>query len=202
MTERMCIVTREVKPTDELIRFVLAPDHCVVPDIKCDLPGRGVWVSANNSAVETAIDKKAFARGFKCAVSAGADLVDLVGTLLARRALSLLSLAQKAGLVRAGFTKVQKLLEEGRAAVLLHASDAAEDGVRKIAGTSSRSPRVQDGAVASLRVFTSDELSLALGRSNVIHAALTDAKLSKEFVLTARKYENYWQGGSAASAVR
>ena len=123
----MCIVTREVKPTDELVRFVLAPDHSVVPDLQRDLPGRGVWVSADSRSVEAAVTKNTFARGFKCGARAGADLVDMVGMLLARKALGLLSLAQKAGLVRTGFVKVQKLLEERRAAVLLHASD----GVRR-----------------------------------------------------------------------
>ena len=200
MTERMCIVTREVKPTDELVRFVLAPDNSVVPDLQCDLPGRGVWVSADSRAVETAIAKKAFARGFKSAARAGADLTDMVGNLLARKALGLLSLAQKAGLARTGFVKVQKQLDSGRTAVLLHASDGSEDGARKIAGKASAAQRTEQ-AVPTVRGFTSDELSLALGRSNVIHAALTEAKLSSEFYRTARKYEKYWQERSCAEAV-
>jgi hypothetical protein len=197
----MCIVTREVKPTDELVRFVLAPDHSVVPDVRCELPGRGVWVSADNRTVETAIAKNVFARGFKCAVRGGGDLVDMVGMLLSRRALGLLSLAQKAGLVRTGFVKVQKLLDERRAAILLHAADGADDGARKITGK-AKAARGDEAELPTVRGFTSEELSLALGRANVIHAALTDAKLSNEFYLTARKYEKYWQGGAPAHAVQ
>lgn len=197
----MCIVTREVKPTDELVRFVLAPDHSVVPDVQCDLPGRGVWVSADSQTVEKAVTKKAFARGFKSAARSDDELTDLVGRLLARKALGLLSLAQKAGLVRTGFVKVQKQLDNGQIAVLVHARDGAEDGARKIASKANAARR--DGeAVATVRGFTSEELSLALGRSNVIHAALTEAKLSSEFYRTARKYEKYWQERFCAETVQ
>lgn len=195
----MCIVTREVKPKGELVRFVLAPDHSVVPDLKGNLPGRGVWVSADSHCIATAIRKNAFARGFKATARAGADLVDLVGTLLARQALGLLSLARKAGMVRIGAVKVQKLAQEHRVAVLIHAADAAEDGMRKISGKIMASAAPGE-TPEMVRSFTSEELSLALGRSNVIHAALCEARLTREFVLTARKYESYWQGEPCAQA--
>ncbi len=38
----MCAVTRQVAPTDDLIRFVLSPTGEVVPDLKRKLPGRGL----------------------------------------------------------------------------------------------------------------------------------------------------------------
>lgn len=197
----MCIVTREVKPTDELVRFVLAPDQSVVPDVQCDLPGRGVWVSADSRTVEKAVTKKAFARGFKSAARSDGGLTVLVGRLLARKALGLLSLSQKAGLVSTGFVKVEKQLENGRVAVLVHARDGAEDGARKMANKANATGR--DGeAVPTVHGFTSEELSLALGRSNVIHAALSEAKLSSEFYRTARKYEKYWQERSCAETVQ
>ena len=188
MTERMCIVSREVKPVDELVRFVLSPDQAVVPDIKCDLPGRGVWVSADRSAVETAVTKRAFGRGFKAQASADETLPDLVGRLLERRALALLSLAKKAGLVRSGFGKVVKLIESGRAAAVVHASDAAEDGRRKI-GQKITAAYANRSGPQTVSVFTSEDLSLALGLPNVIHAAITDARLTQDFVRGARKCE-------------
>jgi uncharacterized protein len=40
----MCIVTRSRGEPDDLVRFVCGPDGTVVPDIRCELPGRGVWV--------------------------------------------------------------------------------------------------------------------------------------------------------------
>ncbi len=197
----MCIISREVKPTDKLVRFVLSPDLTVVPDVKCDLPGRGVWISADKYAVETAVNKKAFGRGFKAAAHADSGLPDLVGTLLARQALSLFSLAQKAGLIRTGFTKVLKLIEDKRAATVVHARDGAEDGVRKIKGKVIAAYGA-DASVDTIQSFTSEELSLALGRSNVIHAAMTDAGLTKEFVLRAKKYESYWHGEPLSQAVQ
>lgn len=195
MTERMCIVSREVKPVDELVRFVLSPDRAVVPDIMCELPGRGVWVSADRSAVETAVSKKTFGRGFKAPAMADDALPDLVGRLLERRALALLSLAKKAGLVRSGFGKVVRLIEERKAAAVVHASDAAADGRRKI-GQKIAAAYSDGPAPKTVEAFTSEDLSLALGLPNVIHAAMTDARLTQDFVRGARKCETYWRNAS------
>ncbi len=41
-------------------------------------------------------------------------------------------MANKAGVVVAGFAKVEAALAGGKVAVVLHADDAGEDGVRKI----------------------------------------------------------------------
>src|SRR5689334_22217320 len=80
--ERTCVATRRVRPLDELIRFVAAPDGTVVPDIRRRLPGRGVWVTASRAAVEQAVKRNAFARGLKAQVSAPADLPGQVERLL------------------------------------------------------------------------------------------------------------------------
>ena len=53
MNERMCIVTRETLPADEMIRFVAGPDGSVVPDLKRTLPGRGCSVKAERSCKRT-----------------------------------------------------------------------------------------------------------------------------------------------------
>jgi len=193
----MCIITKTVRPVDELIRFVLAPDCVVVPDVKCELPGRGVWVTADAKLIAAAVSKNAFSRGFKAAARASSDLVELVGTILARRALSLLGLSQKAGLVRTGFVKVQQLLEKQVVAALVHANDASADGARKLAPLKS-----EDVIIEKVTAFTGEQLSLALGRANVVHAAVTKGRLAKEFVLAARKYENYWSGELSAQTVR
>ena len=193
MTERTCIVTRTVRPVDDMIRFVLDPDGVVVPDLKRELPGRGVWVTAQAEQVGAAVSKNAFARGFKSAAKAGSDLVDLVGNLLAKRALQLLALANKAGLVRTGFFKVCKLIEQRAAAAVIQASDGAADGEAKVSAkvsaayANAKSPH-------AVSVFTSEQLSLALGGTNVVHAALTHGRLTEEFVLAAGKYRGYWSG--------
>lgn len=191
------MMTKTVRPVDELVRFVLAPDCVVVPDVKCELPGRGVWITADANLIAAAVSRKAFSRGFKAAAGASSDLVELVGKVLARRALGLLGLAQKAGLVRTGFVKVQQLVDKRAAAALLHAADGSADGARKLAP-----PKYDDMPVEKIAAFTGEQLSLALGRANVVHAGLTEGRLTREFVLAARKYENYWSGELSAQTVR
>jgi hypothetical protein len=169
MNPRTCIVTREEGGPDGLIRFVAGPDGKVVPDLKRQLPGRGVWVTARREMVETAVRKHLFARGLKENVEAGPNLPGDVERLLEAAALSALSMARKAGLVVTGFTKVDAAIRSGKAALLLNASDAAEDGVRKLA-QAVRS--LDESARPQLRAaFTSDQMDLALGGNNVVHAA-------------------------------
>jgi predicted RNA-binding protein YlxR (DUF448 family) len=199
MTERTCIVTRTVRPVDDMIRFVLDPDGVVVPDLKRELPGRGVWVTAEAAQVGAAVSKNAFARGFKSAAKAGSDLVDLVGGLLARRALQLLALANKAGLVRTGFFKVCKLIEQRAAAAVVQASDGAADGEAKISAKMAAAYRDVKGPNV-VSAFTCEQLSLALGGENVVHAALTQGRLTEEFVLAAGKYRGYVSGMASVDA--
>jgi predicted RNA-binding protein YlxR (DUF448 family) len=169
MNPRTCIVTREAGEADELIRFVAGPDGKVVPDLKRKLPGRGVWVSARREMVETAIRKHLFARGLKDDVEAAPTLASDVERLLEGAAISALSIARKAGLVVTGFTKVDSTVRSGKAALLLHATDAADDGVRKLAQAVHS---LDEAARPQVRtIFSSDQMDLALGGNNVVHAA-------------------------------
>jgi predicted RNA-binding protein YlxR (DUF448 family) len=185
---RQCIVTREVLAPDEMVRFVRAPDGAVVPDLKRELPGRGVWVMARHDLVAEAVRKKQFARAFKQAVTADADLADIVGRLMVARAMGLLGFAKRAGIVTTGFEKVAEAIVKKRVAVLLEASDGAADGRRKLAGKLLSSGV---DTVKMVEVFTGEQLSLALGRTNVIHAALGKEKLTDAFLKAARRYEHY-----------
>src|SRR6186997_389002 len=106
-TARFCVVTGEVKPVDQMIRFVLGPDGAAVPDLKRRLPGRGVWITATRQALATAVARKAFARSFKRDVRATADLVDLTDRLIERAALDALAMAHKARQVAIGFAKTE-----------------------------------------------------------------------------------------------
>src|SRR4051794_4038371 len=129
---RQCAVSRAHKPPEELIRFVAGPDGAIVPDLARRLPGRGVWVDATKEAVAAAVRQKAFAKSLKRQVSTPADLPALVERLMARRLAEALSIANKAGLVVTGFTKVEEMVAGEKSAVLLHATDAAADGVAKL----------------------------------------------------------------------
>ena len=187
MAERMCIVTRAVKPPEELVRFVLSPSDDVTPDLKRKLPGRGVWVSASKECIEVAARKGHFARGFKHQASCGDDLPDLVGRLLYKEATSLISLCNRAGLVTAGFEKVRAQLSKGSVAAVLIASDAAEDGKNKV----SFKARGSGGQVKLLTIFDREDLSLALGRTNVVHAAVRKGDLTDHLVRAAERYDSY-----------
>jgi predicted RNA-binding protein YlxR (DUF448 family) len=183
LAERMCIVTREVKDEADLIRFVRGPDGAVVPDIDRRLPGRGVWVSLSRDCVAEAVKRKAFARGLG-ETKADPHLPDVVAGLLHKAALGYLSLAKKAGALVAGNAKVVEALASGRARLLLHAREAAPGGESKLAAMAGPD-------TATVRLFASDEMSLALGRPNVIHAAVTGGGIAEKLLSAARRAEAY-----------
>lgn len=196
MNDRTCIVTRQAGPAEELIRFVAAPDGTVAPDLKRKLPGRGCWVRAERRAVDEAVRRKLFSRALKATVSAAPDLGARVDALLASWALGSLGLARKAGVVVTGATKVEQAVRAGRAAMVLHASDAAVDGVRKI--DQARRVAARDGSrdIPALSLFTSDEFGLALGGGNVIHAAVLEGAAADGFVKRALLLQRYRSGSS------
>jgi len=186
-TERLCVVTREVKPTDEMIRFVAGPDRTVVPDLKRKLPGRGVWVTATRDCLAKAAKRNVFAHAFGSDAKVAADLPDQVQGLMERAFLDALAIARKAREVVTGHAKVEAAAEQGAAVAYLQALDAAPEGVRQIVAAIRRG--ADDGAnVVVIRAFTSAQLDLALARPNVIHAALlagraTDTVLARWRIL-------------------
>src|SRR6516165_3252114 len=173
---RMCAVSREQRPIDELIRFVVAPSGEVIADIKRRLPGRGLWVSASRAAVAEAVRRHQFSRGFKRDVRVAPSLPADTEALLVRSAVDALAIAAKAGQVVAGFTKVASSLEQpgGAVGALIHACDGAADGIRKLDAILRQNAGFigKRGEIPIVTALTSAELDLALGRPNVIHAAL------------------------------
>lgn len=195
MSERTCIATRTVLPSEDLIRFVLDPHRRVVPDLKGNLPGRGVWVTAKAELLTGAVNKKMFARAFRGEAHADIELVALVGDLMARKALNLLGLATRAGQVTMGFMKLETLVSKGKADILIEACDAAEDGRSKLRNRFLAS--AEEGSERELRAqrivgcFNIEQLSLALGRTNVVHAGLINGRLGEDFLAAARRYGSY-----------
>ena len=174
--ERRCIATGEVQPKAGLIRFVSAPDGLVVPDLAEKLPGRGIWVVADRAAIDKAAAKGLFSRAAKATVKAPEGLADLVEVGVARRLVELVSLARKSGRAVAGFEKVKGWLAEGRAKVLLQASDGSERGKGKLwTPTGGR----------WFGCLTASELGLSFGRDHVIHGALAAGGLTDKVILEA-----------------
>ncbi len=179
-TMRMCAVTRQVRPIDELIRFVVSPQGEVVPDLKRKLPGRGLWVSASHRAVAEAVRRNQFSKGFKRDLRVAPTLAADTERLLVRSVIDALAVAAKAGQVVSGFSKVEGALKQGQVEALIHASD---------------------GAV----VLTSEQLDLALGRSNVIHAALLAGPASKTLLSRSHvlvRYRMADDDGTAGNAAK
>jgi uncharacterized protein len=190
--ERLCIATRTVRPLADLIRFVVGPDGEAVPDLKRKLPGRGVWVTATQDALGDAIRRRVFARGFKRDVRLPADLLERTDRLLERSALDALAIAGKASLVATGFAKVETALLREKVVAVLHAAEAAPDGVKKL--DSAMRHGAQAGVVAIIRILTSAQLDLALGRPNVIHAALIAGPSSDTVLARLRRLERFRTG--------
>ncbi len=180
----MCIVTRVVKPEDELIRFALSPDGVVVPDLKRKLPGRGVWVSLDRKMLGDAIKRHLFSKGFGAEATAGSELADMVGLQLRKDVLSALSLARKAGLALSGFMKVEEALTKGNVRMIFHASDGSVDGRQKL-------DRKCAANVVIFDLFASGDLDLAFGKSNVIHAAVANGGMAEKLLDYARKLAQY-----------
>jgi len=196
-TMRMCAVSREVRPIDELIRFVVAPSGEVMADLKRKLPGRGLWVSATHHAIAEALRRHQFGRGFKRDVRVAPTLAADTEALLVRFAIEALAMAAKAGQVISGFSKVADALD-GRQVrspirALIHASDGAADGIRKLdAMVRQNDGNGDDSAeIPVVKALTSEQLDLALGRSNVIHAALLAGSASKTFLSRSHMLVRY-----------
>jgi hypothetical protein len=192
-TMRMCVVTRAVRPIDELIRFVVSPQGEVVPDLKRKLPGRGLWISASRQAVAEAVRRHQFSKGFKRDVRVASSLAADTEHLLIRSVIDALAVAAKAGQVVSGFGKVEDALSQGQAQALIHASDGAVDGIRKLEAIARQNAGINDESnqIPVVRALTSEQLDLALGRSNVVHAALLAGPASKTFLSRSQTLVRY-----------
>jgi predicted RNA-binding protein YlxR (DUF448 family) len=188
MRERRCIVTGEVLPEEALIRFVADPEGCVTPDIAASLPGRGLWVSAKRDVLEIAVAKNHFSRSAKEALKAPLDLPRMVEMQLVRRLSDDLGLARRAGELVLGFDGVARALDSKKPPFLLiEASDGAEDGRRKLADMA----RSRGLPLAVVDCLDNAELSLALGRENVVHAALIPGRLSERVKRNAGRLSGF-----------
>jgi predicted RNA-binding protein YlxR (DUF448 family)/ribosomal protein L30E len=183
--ERRDIVSGEIMPENRLIRFVAAPDGTVVPDVAAKLPGRGLWVEATRAAIAKAVEKKLFARAAKAPVQADATLAERAEKSLLARMLGDLGLARRSGALVLGFDNVLRALDGPKAppSLLIEASDGSKDGKRKLYNAA----HARDLKPYVLECLTSAELGLALGRENVIHAAIQPGGFAERLTLDAER---------------
>jgi hypothetical protein len=195
-SERHCALSRTLKPVDEMIRFVAGPDGGIVPDLKRKLPGRGIWITATRDCLDEAIKRNVFARAFKRNVRVAADLAASTERLMERSALDALAIAGKAGGVVSGFAKVEAAIGGEDVLALIHASDAAADGRRKLDAAWLRKTSEIAREIAIVAVFSGAQLDLALNRPNVVHAALLAGPVSETFLARAKRLERFRTGNS------
>jgi predicted RNA-binding protein YlxR (DUF448 family) len=188
--ERRDIVSGTVLPENRLVRFAAAPDGTVVPDVAAKLPGRGLWVEATRDAVNKAVEKKLFSRAAKMQVIATADLADRVEKALVTRMIGDLGIARRAGRLVLGFDNVLRELQGPKPPkALIEAHDGAADGKRKLYAAAHR----LELNCAVIESLTSAELGLALGRENVIHAAVQPGGFSDRLTFDAERLSGFRQ---------
>ena len=194
--ERHCALNRTLKPVDDMIRFVVGPRDEAVPDIKRNLPGRGIWITASRAALDDAVKRGVFARGFKRNVRVAADLPAVTEHLLEQSALDALAIAGKAGQVIGGFAKVEAAIGRDDLKALIHAADAGTDGKRKLDAALKRKNPEKSCEIAIVGGLTGAQLDLALNRPNVVHAALLAGPVSDTFLARAKRLERFRTGNS------
>jgi predicted RNA-binding protein YlxR (DUF448 family) len=174
--ERTCVLTRRKGTRDELIRLALGPDGSVAPDVRARAPGRGAWISVTRAELDAANAngklKGALARAFRSdKLGIPADLGARTEAALRQAALDRLGMEARSGNLINGSERVETAARMGKVHLLLHAADAGEDGCRRL----DQAWRVGGGEPRGL-IFPEGRaiLSMALGRENVVHVALTD----------------------------
>jgi uncharacterized protein len=196
VSERMCLVTRETLPAEEMIRFVVAPDGAVTPDLKRALPGRGCSIKAERALIEKAARKGMFARAFKKEVKAGPELADLVDRLLVTHMTGMMNIARKAGQFLSGATRVDSAIRSGDALGVFHATDAAPDGVRKMAqARKAWSLTMEEQEPPVFQLLSYEEMQELLGDNAFIHAVALAGQAGEGVVKRAKLLDTY-RGGS------
>lgn len=183
--QRRCVVSGESGPCAGLVRFVIAPDGSVVPDVAERLPGRGIWVRAQHALVEKAVSRGHFARAARrTGVAAPGDLVARTERALTRRLQELLGLAQRAGRMVRGFEKVRARLRSGEpVGTLVEARDGSEDGLRKL--------RALRPGVPTLNCLDAAELGAAWGQVHVVHAVLEPGTMTDRILREAERLAGF-----------
>lgn len=173
-----------------MLRFVVAPDGRLVPDIAAKLPGRGLWLTARRDIVALAVTKRLFARAARQPVLVDDDLAERVEALLAERCRDQIGLARRAGQAVMGFAKVEAALAQRRAALLLAAADGAVDGRAKLRALAPGLPLVEQ--------LSGAELGAAFGREHAVHAALMRGPLAAALAADAARLAGF-RGGTETS---
>ncbi len=192
--QRSCLGCRETRDKKELLRFVLAPDRTVVPDLLAKLPGRGAYTCLNNACLRSALQKNQFARSFRGDVKhAGVEfLIAQIKHLMEERIGSYLALANKAGKVASGSEQVGELIKKRKAGIVFLATDISPEIGARVIALAERS------AVPHAAVFDKEQLGALLGKGLRSVAAIEQSGFIETVIRENTRYRNFLQGGTDA----
>ena len=179
---RKCIVEGAVKPTSELLRFVVV-NNTLYPDFGKKLPGKGVYVTNSRLSLEDAIKKKLFNKVTRHNLKIDDDFINIVENLVKTQALNSLNIARKAGGLVTGFEKVKEEIKKNKVEFIIEALDAGKDGKEKIAFLAK--------SVEIFNLFSIDELDITLNKENTVHVAVLKSDVSDMVYNNLKKYENF-----------
>ncbi|BBD97049.1 DUF448 domain-containing protein [Sphingobium amiense] len=197
MTERKCILTGDRADPEMLIRLAVGPEGQVLPDIRAKAPGRGAWIGVSRAELETALAKGklrgALARAFKTNdLAIPDDLPALIEDGLRRALLDRLGLEARASMALTGSEKIDVACRKGQVHLLLHASDAAPDGNRKLDQALRVGQEAEGTDLAGITLpVDRHALSMAMGRDNVVHIAVIDSRAASRLRAAIGRLESY-----------
>jgi len=191
LSVRTCIATGEEAAPERMIRFVVGPEGDAVPDLARRLPGRGMWVRAERAALERVVEKNLFSKAARASVKAAPDLPDRVERLLLERALDDLGRARRAGRAVAGFAKVEQMVGQRRAGLLIVANEADGDGLAKLQATGLPIERLGDAA----------SLGGIFGREQAVYVAVARDDAGGAFIQRIAVGAARWRGFRLNGAV-
>ena len=177
-SERKCIATGQVLSKGELVRFVVGPNNILYPDPENKLPGRGIWVKADRSAIAKAEREKLFSQASKQSANCIENLPEQVEKLITNCITNLIGLSRKSGQCVGGYEKVKDWLKKDMVKVLIQSSDGSNR-------EKSRLKTPKDGNFIGW--LTSRELGKAFGRENITHCALASGGLTQRIVEDAQR---------------
>ena len=195
--ERRCILTGDHSRKEMLIRLACGPDGQIAPDVRARAPGRGAWIGVTKAELEKALSKGklkgALARAFKTTVlTIPDDLAQRVESELTHATLNRLGLEARASTIATGSDRIGEAARRGNVHMLLHASDASDDGCRKLAQAWRVGRQAEGSGLSGIMLsIDRDRLSAALGRENTVHLAVTDKGAAKRIAADLYRWHHF-----------
>jgi predicted RNA-binding protein YlxR (DUF448 family) len=189
--QRSCLGCRQVRDKSDLLRFVLAPDLTLIPDLQAKLPGRGAYTCIKRGCLEEALRRNQFSRSFKGQVHVGSPdvLVQMVAARLEERIASYVSLANKAGKVVSGSDSVEDAIRKQNAGLVILASDVSADIGQKVIRLAARF------SVPCYRALTRDKLAGLLGKGLRSAVAIASGGFVAAVTKEMERFRNFSEEG-------